>query len=50
VLVGGSRSDLVGVVDGDPQVAFRGGRRRILSCVHGWASPMVVRGAVRCCD
>jgi hypothetical protein len=48
--VGGSRSDLVGVVGGDPRVAFGGRRRRILSCVRGWASPMVVRGAVRCCD
>jgi hypothetical protein len=48
--VGGSRSYLVGVVGGDPWVAFGGRRRRILSCVRGWASPMVVRGAVRCRD
>jgi hypothetical protein len=40
----------VGVVGGDPRVAFGGRRRRILSCVRGWASPMVVRGAVRCRD
>jgi hypothetical protein len=38
--VGGSRSDLVGVVGGDPRMAFGGRRRRILSCVHEWASPM----------
>jgi hypothetical protein len=48
--VGGSRSDLVGAVGGDPRVAFGGRRRRILSCVRGWASPMVVRGAIRCRD
>ena len=48
VLLGGSRLDLVGVVGRDPRVAFSGRRRWILSCVRGWASPMVMWGAVRC--
>ena len=47
-LVGGSRSNLVGAVDRDTRVTFGGRRCQILSYVHGWASPMLVRGAVRC--
>jgi hypothetical protein len=39
---------VVGVVVGDPRVAFGGRHRQILSYVHGWASPIVVRGAVCC--
>jgi hypothetical protein len=35
---------MVGVVGGGPRVEFGGRRRRILSCFHGWASPMVAGG------
>jgi hypothetical protein len=39
----------VGVVSGDPWVAFGKRRRRILSCIRGWVSSMVVRGVICCC-
>jgi hypothetical protein len=35
---------MVGVIGGGPRVEFDRRRRRILSCFHGWASPMVAGG------